>query len=599
MSDTSNETRRAERGSKLLVIVLVGIFVFGMFGFAVAVFDARGEPGPTALPAPSLPALPALAADEPRPTPGPTERAAGRILLALAEIEPSPAASPSAASSPTVRLSPEPSLSPAPVPSAGPSADSTLASADATASLMPVVPVTGFWSKRDRVKRGAVVRALESGRLSGFKRVVVEEGIADALAAELGITFHERVRRLSPEQVARAASKGALGLMAARSVRPSVRTLELGGTSLTGVERVKRTEEWPLTVTLTMPAAESWDQKHTWTLVAGGDSFTDRGVYDTVVRKGKGVDYPFDGGTAEVTGHGCCDPVFNDNIVPRYRLTGHKGAVRRLFKRADLAVANHEQPVTESAQVHRKGTRFSGKPALTRIFTRAGIDFLSLANNHIGDYGADGIRDTRRILREHDIAFGGAGKDLEQARAVKFLDARGTRVAIIPCLDIVRVYWAGEGKAGATPCVDQLIKKDIRKAKRAGAGVIIVFPHWGVEYTRQPLDAMRKHAARWVDAGADLVLGAHSHVAGSIEEIDGVPVLYSLGNLIFDQHWSTNTMESAMLEATFHGDRLLELRLRPYIIHDTSQPNFLDPAKGEGRRLLLEMKQASSAWLDW
>ena len=128
-----------------------------------------------------------------------------------------------------------------------------------------------------------------------------------------------------------------------------------------------------------------------------------------------------------------------------------------------------------------------------------------------------------------------------------------------------------------------------RALARAGADVVIVFPHWGVEYTRQPLASMRKHAARWVDAGADLVLGAHSHVAGSIEDIDGAPVLYSLGNLIFDQHWSTNTMESALLEATFHDDQLIELRLRPYIIHDTSQPNFLDPGKGEGRRLLLSM----------
>ena len=147
--------------------------------------------------------------------------------------------------------------------------------------------------------------------------------------------------------------------------------------------------------------------------------------------------------------------------------------------------------------------------------------------------------------------------------------------------------------------MDQYIRKDIRKAKRAGADVIVVFPHWGVEYTRQPLESTRKHAARWIEAGADMVLGAHSHVAGSLEEVDGAPVLYSLGNLIFDQHWSTNTMESALLEATFHGDQLVEMRLRPYIIHDTSQPNFLDPAKGEGRRLLLEMRQASSGWLDW
>jgi poly-gamma-glutamate synthesis protein (capsule biosynthesis protein) len=147
--------------------------------------------------------------------------------------------------------------------------------------------------------------------------------------------------------------------------------------------------------------------------------------------------------------------------------------------------------------------------------------------------------------------------------------------------------------------VDQHIRKDIRKARRAGADVVIVFPHWGVEYTRRPLESMRKHAARWVDAGADLVLGAHSHVAGAVEDIDGVPVLYSLGNLIFDQHWSVNTMMSALVEATFHGDQLVELRLVPYIVHDQAQPNLLEPNEGEGRRLLLEIKQASSAWLDW
>jgi len=247
---------------------------------------------------------------------------------------------------------------------------------------------------------------------------------------------------------------------------------------------------------------------------------------------------------------------------------------------------------------HTSGTRFSGKPALTRIFTRAGIDWLSLANNHIKDYGGDGIKDTRRILRQNGIAFGGAGKDLAQARKIDYLDVGGTRVAIIPCLGIVKLYWAGPGTSGATPCLDRYLVPDIKNAKRK-ADVVIVFPHWGVEYTRQPLPSMRQHAARWTKAGADLIIGAHSHVAGSIEDFDGAPALYSLGNLIFDQHWSTNTMESALLEATFHGGQLIELRLRPYIIHDQSQPNFLDPDTGEGRRLIKSIQAASSDWLDW
>ena len=448
---------------------------------------------------------------------------------------------------------------------------------------MPIVPVARFWSKAEKLRLGRVVTALETGEAPGFKAVMVEKGIADALAAELGIELHADVKRGDPARIERALSNGALGLIAASDVTPSMRMLALDGHSLTGNERLEKIDKWPLALSMELPEGDGWDQKKTWVLVAGGDSFTDRGVYDTVVRKGKGADYPFDGGTARVTGHGCCDPVFNDNIVPRYVLTGNKGLVRKLFKNAELAIANHEQPVTESAAFHTSGTRFSGKPALTKIFTSGGIDFLSLANNHIGDYGSAGIKDTRRILRKHDIAFGGAGKDLEQARKVTYLDADGTRVAIIPCLDIVKVYWAGPDKAGATPCRDQYIVKDIKQAKRdGGADVVIVFPHWGVEYTRQPLPAMRKHAARWVKAGADLVLGGHSHVAGAIEEIDGTPVLYSLGNLIFDQHWSTNTMESALLEATFHGGQLVEMRLRPYIIHGTSQPNSARPRQGRG-----------------
>jgi poly-gamma-glutamate capsule biosynthesis protein CapA/YwtB (metallophosphatase superfamily) len=468
-----------------------------------------------------------------------------------------------------------------------------------TESRMPVVPVAGFWSKAAGLKRAQVKRALVDGERKGYRRVVVEKRIAKAMVEQLGIELHEDVRRLTAERVARAVSKGALGFVAATSLGPSMRTLEVDGVALHGNDRISHVTDWPLSVTMELPPDESWDQAATWVLVAGGDAFTDRGVYDTVVLEGKGMGYPFGGGTAEVTGFGCCDPVFNDNIVPRYRLTGNKGLVRRLFKDAELAVVNHEQPVTGAWAHHTSGFRFSGKPELTRIFTRAGIDYLSLANNHIGDYGAKGIRDSRRILRSYGLATGGAGADLDQARQVDLLEANGTQVAIIPCLDFVKVYWAESDRAGATPCVDQYIRKDIRKARRAGADVVIVFPHWGVEYTRQPLPSMRKHAARWVDAGADLVLGAHSHVAGAVEDIEGVPVLYSLGNLIFDQHWSTNTMQSALVEATFHGDRLVELRLVPYIIHDTSQPNLLDPAGGEGRRLLLEIKQASSDWLDW
>lgn len=582
MSQPASDPRRAARASKLLVIALVGIFAFGLFGFVLAVIDAADEePGPP--PPPSLPLGEA-------PPEGPSQEGAAafrRVRVAVAEDEPDATAAAVA--------------SPGPSPSAGIADASSGPEASAVALVevrVPVAPVAGFWTKGEGLQKRDIVSALETGRLKGFKRVIVGDEIYDAVATELGIELHPDVSRGDTEQVARVVRRGGLGLVAATDLAASMRTLEINGDSLVGNDRIKDVADWPLSVTVALPEGAGWDQGQTWVMVAGGDSFTDRGVFDKVVRKGKGVDYPFAGGTAKVTGHGCCDPVFNDNVVPRYVLTGNKGMVRKLFRGAELAIANHEQPVTDAAVHHTGGLRFSGKPELTRIFTRAGIDYLSLANNHIKDYGSDGIKDTRRILRKNGIAFGGAGKDLAQARRIDYLDTGGAKVAIIPCLGIVKPYWAGPNVSGATPCLDRYLVPDIKKAATK-ADVVIVFPHWGVEYTRQPLPSMRKHAKRWVKAGADMVLGGHSHVAGAIEDFDGSPVLYSLGNLIFDQNWSTNTMESALLEATFNAGDLIELRLRPYIIHDTSQPNFLDPTKGEGRRLLKSIKAASSDWLDW
>jgi poly-gamma-glutamate synthesis protein (capsule biosynthesis protein) len=150
--------------------------------------------------------------------------------------------------------------------------------------------------------------------------------------------------------------------------------------------------------------------------------------------------------------------------------------------------------------------------------------------------------------------------------------------------------------SGGTPC--RGIAKDVRRAER-DADVVIVFPHWGTEYVRAPSGGQRALATAWVKAGADLVLGAHSHVAGAIDDVEGVPVLFSMGNLIFDQWWSTNTMEGIIVESTFHGAELKQVRLHPFVTHAQAQPNLLDPASGEGRRVLRAIRTASRPELGW
>ena len=632
MSDASNDTR-ARLASRLLVVALGSLFFLGLGGFVVSVLDARersGTPAPPSLPAmtdasasPNVasgspgalsvaPAATAVALSAPTPTQPPTvtpvpQGAEPVLLVALIEPRPAPnAAAPAAAPAATPSPSPAGAGGPAgtsdpaaatPSPSGSTSPAASGSAAPLLEQEVPVVPVAGFWSNKEGLGRRELLRALESGSADGYRHVIVEQRLADALVAA-GITIGDEVRRGDLEDVGRVIRKKGLGVVAATDLAPSMRALAMDGKHLVGNDRVRKADAWPLRVSMALPEGEGWDQSSTWTLVAGGDAFTDRGVYDTVVRRGKGIDFPFDGGTARVTGHGCCDPVYHANEVPRYELTGNKGAVRRLFSGADLAIANHEMPVTEGWGFHGSGFTFSGKPELTEIFRRAGIDWMSLANNHIKDYGSDGIADSRRILRKYGIAFGGAGEDLGQARRISYLEAGPVRLAIIPCVGVAPSIWAEDDLSGATPCLDRYLVRDIKEARR-NADVVIVFPHWGVEYTRLPLLSSRKHALKWVRAGADLVLGSHSHVAGAIEEIEGIPVLYSLGNLVFDQRWSTNTMESMLVEATFEGDRLVDLHLRPYIVHDMAQPNLLDEGTGEGRRLRAQVRSASTGLLDW
>ena len=358
---------------------------------------------------------------------------------------------------------------------------------------------------------------------------------------------------------------------------------------------------WPLVATVAAEPGEAWRQADTWTLVAGGDSFTDRGVYERVAARGKGVDYPFDGGTARVTGHRICPscPRAEGNLVPVYRLSGPKGIVRALVKDADLAIANHEQPTPTNWSYHLQGMRFSGKPDLTRIFTRAGIDVVSLANNHIRDYGDPGVINTLRTLDKYGIRYAGAGRNVKAAARPAYLEVRGVTVGIVSCNQFsVPSNRATKSRAGALTCKSDEAFAAIRAARKR-ADVLVVFPHWGREYTRSRVAYQERLAARWERMGVDLVIGAHSHVPGGIGDIDGMPVFYSLGNFIFDQTWSTATMEGILAELTFAGDRLVQIRIHPFLTHDQAQPNLLDPARDDGKALMDEIRKASKKISDW
>ncbi len=463
-----------------------------------------------------------------------------------------------------------------------------------------IVPVTHFRATAQATGRKEVAAVL-AGTSKRYESIEFVESEADAILAALGVERSSVATRiqLAPDAATLTADlakhRKRLAFIRADAVTPAVRALAWGDRALFGVDRVTDAGEWRLHAQLPSDG-EAFDPAATWTLVAGGDILLDRGVYQTIRVKGRGVDFPFDGGTAEITGHTCCSAFgWKQPITKR---TGNEGAMRRLLKGADIAIANFENPAPDRFQWHTSGTRFSADPGIIDGLVNAGIDYVSLANNHIGDAGDAGILQTIDNLDKRGLAHSGAGEDLAAARAPAMLEANGVTVAVLAYDAIARGYGAGIDEAGSSTLSLKRAKVDIKKARKAGADIIIVFPHWGTEYRAMPFKGQQQLARDIIDAGADMIIGNHAHWAAAMEVYEEKPIWYALGNFVFDQTWSEPTMEGITLELTFRGSALVQARMRPHIILDKAQPNFLDPA-GDGRVVMGQIFDASKRLLPW
>jgi hypothetical protein len=524
-------------------------------------------------------------------------------LLALALLGGGPAGSVGLASPPAGQTAPPTapaSGSSAPSSSAGASPAPTQAASPLPAASVQIVPVVDFRSTVQNINVDSV-KAVLAGTHVRWRSLELIGSDADGILAALGMK-----RPADPSRLVLAASvtvlerhlaadSRRLGFLRASQVSPAVRALSWGGRALFGVDRVTSNASWRLAARLPGDA-RPFNAGTTWTLVAGGDILLDRGVYKQTTILGKGVDFPFDGGTAEITGRRCCSSF--DWPIPITRRTGDKGAVRDLLSGADIAVANFENPAVDAFRYHTEGTVFSADPRLIAGLRNAGIDAVSIANNHIGDAGRAGVVQTIANLDEYGIKHAGAGRNTAAAHRPALLRVHGLTVAILGYDTIAGAYTAGSTTPGSARLTVAGARADIAAARRAGADVVIVYPHWGIEYRATPFAAQQALARSIVNAGADMVIGNHAHWVGAMEVYKGKPIWYALGNFVFDQTWSEPTSEGLLLELTFSGRRLVQVRLHPTIILDGAQPNFLDPA-GDGRVVLGQLYDASKKLLPW
>ncbi|OGO56573.1 MAG: hypothetical protein A2Z32_00885 [Chloroflexi bacterium RBG_16_69_14] len=466
-----------------------------------------------------------------------------------------------------------------------------------------IVPVTNFRATPTSTTLGEV-KAVLAGTSGRYKALELIAPDSDAILAALGVDRPAVATRLilAKDAAALAAdltkSGKRLAFLRADAVGPEVRALAWGDDALFGVDRVRDLADWPLTARLPVAAASAaFDPSTTWTLFAGGDIMLDRGVYETLAIKGKGADFPFDGGTADITGR-CKDCSSMGWDLPYTKRTGNAGAFRALIKGADIAIANFENPAPNKWTWHTSKTVFSANPKFIDGLANAGIDYVSLANNHILDAGGNGLLQTITNVTKRGIAVSGAGRNLAAARRPAVLEAAGTKVAILGYDAIAGYYHATATKIGSAPFTAAVVKADVAAARKAGADLVIVFPHWGTEYDSTPFANQKKLARMAIDAGADMIIGNHAHWAAAMEIYRGRPIWYALGNFVFDQTWSEPTMEGITLELTFRDTELVQVHMRPHIILDKAQPNFLDPA-GDGKVVMGQVFTASKGLLPW
>ncbi len=212
------------------------------------------------------------------------------------------------------------------------------------------------------------------------------------------------------------------------------------------------------------------------------------------------------------------------------------------FSSADVSFINLEGPISDKGKNVGSIYSFRADPKTIVGLTDCGIDVVSFANNHVWDWGRQAFEDTLNRLEEKKISYVGAGKNQEEARNPIIYNIRGINIAYLAYTDLVSEWLRRQDASPAVAGIDlEKISMDIQKAKSEKADIIITSFHFGDEYETVHNSYQEKIARAVIDAGANIVIGHHPHVAQDIERYNDGIIFYSLGNLIFDQNFSEDT----------------------------------------------------------
>jgi hypothetical protein len=513
------------------------------------------------------------------------------VAVIISSCDPSPSPAPTGG---VAAPSSSPSSATSPGPSTGPAVSPT--PPVAIPASFPLAVVTGLRSIK------AVISLDDLARLAAGKNLVVPCGIrvtAPQLPSTSGCTPADRIAdavQNDPERI---------GLLPPGLVQPATKVLPIAGDGPFGLfgpdlfgGPAARALPYPITATATGdpaldPAWLIYDAGQVWNLNETGSLCADRGGAKQAVTLGKGWDWVFDGGTAKYNG----GPIPNPNPPPgidRHPIvrpveTGNDGATGKLLSSSDVTLGNLKCPALPTKDWH-PANQAQGlsvpEDVLTRWSKFLGIDAVYLPADHQSDRGVSGTRSTLTLLDKHRFPHTGLGMDLDEALEPAYLEVGGQKLAFVSWDNVPGPTHAAVGRPGVAWLTKGNVDAAVRRAKAAGASVIVCDPQWwGPDEYVTKLTSQQRRAVGWMDAaGCSQILAGGLHVSGGLyldSTADGSvrAINTGPGNFQYGQDFWQDTQEGVVVELSFRGPTLVNLRIHPYVMILAARAALLDPER--------------------
>jgi poly-gamma-glutamate synthesis protein (capsule biosynthesis protein) len=266
----------------------------------------------------------------------------------------------------------------------------------------------------------------------------------------------------------------------------------------------------------------------------------------------------------------------------------------QIMRNADIMCLNNEFTYSNGGSpLENKAYTFRANPSRVEILKELGVDIVSLANNHAYDYGEQSLVDTMAVLNQAGIKYVGAGHNIEEAMSPVYFEIQGKTIAYVAASRAEKYRLtpqATEDEPGILLCYDtELFIQAIKEAKQ-NAEYVIAYVHWGTEYSYELEEVQLITGKEYLDAGADIVIGAHPQCLQGIEYYEGKPIVYSLGNFWFND----KTLDTMLLNVHVYGDdmeKYVELEIIPAI--QTNNTTLIVNEQSERQRIFSFLESIS------